>query len=252
MTSFIEQHDTPEGPPRPSGVVVYNCNPGKATNEFLVSMVALTSTGTIGGFFARAGTSSLAIMRDAATQHFLDSTEGSWMLWLDDDIEFHADLVTDLLEVADALEAPIVTGVYFSPMAEGFCPLIYHVETDEIWTDTEYAEFLKTGERTIEVSRCGAGCLLVHRSVLEEMREARPDDPWYGETIHEGVKYGEDFTFCRRARRLGFPIIADTKPWLGHVKTIVMNRNMAGQISISSRLDGALNRNDSTEGESIQ
>jgi hypothetical protein len=61
----------------------------------------------------------------------------------------------------------------------------------------------------MSVDGVGAGCLMVHRHVYQQM-----EPPWFK---FEGS--GEDLYFCRKAKALGFQIALDTSLHLGHVGT---------------------------------
>lgn len=77
-----------------------------------------------------------------------------------------------------------------------------------------------------EVDLVGAGCLLIHRSVLERMP---PIDPQFGKhwfswrvdrasVLPPGEALSEDFSFCVHARRtLGIPTLVDTSIKCKHV-----------------------------------
>jgi hypothetical protein len=68
-----------------------------------------------------------------------------------------------------------------------------------------------------------------NRAVLEKMIEARPELKYFNDTYNrdeyalfdfelaEGQYFGEDYTFCRRARANGFTIFVDPEITLPHV-----------------------------------
>jgi len=77
----------------------------------------------------------------------------------------------------------------------------------------------------VDVDLVGAGCLLVHRSVLESLP---PSDPnrgkrwfdWRVDMQHllpPGEAMSEDFTFCLNARKHGYKILVDTSIRCRHV-----------------------------------
>ncbi len=76
----------------------------------------------------------------------------------------------------------------------------------------------------IEVDMVGAGCLLIHRSVLEKLpHNSRPGKPWFDWQVDmaghvpEGEAVSEDFRFCQRARQMGEKIYVDTSIVCKHV-----------------------------------
>jgi hypothetical protein len=75
-----------------------------------------------------------------------------------------------------------------------------------------------------EIDACGTGCVLIHRSVLEKMREiADPhqgtDWCWFWDGPLNGEWISEDLLFSRRVRQLGFPIHVNTAAILPHQKS---------------------------------
>jgi hypothetical protein len=130
-----------------------------------------------------------------------------------------------LLETAHDKERPVVAGLVFAGFGiegapypkpvpaifqdapEGFLPL-YKYDKDSVF----------------EIDAAGTGCLLIHRSVLEKMRETAdknqgPDWCWFWDGPVDGNWIGEDLLFCRRIRALGFPIYVNTGAILPHQKS---------------------------------
>ena len=69
----------------------------------------------------------------------------------------------------------------------------------------------------LKVGGCGAGCLLIHRRVLQAI-----GGDWFSEITRDGRVFGEDLSFCVRAAGAGFGVHADTGARAGHVKTTVV------------------------------
>jgi hypothetical protein len=65
--------------------------------------------------------------------------------------------------------------------------------------------------------------MLIHRSVLEKMREAADPNQgsdwcWFWDGPINGEWVSEDLLFCRRIKQLGFPIYTNTAAILPHQK----------------------------------
>lgn len=164
--------------------------------------------------------------RNEMVQHFLD-TDAEWMLNLDCDMTFGPDLVDRLLAVADPTERPIVGGLYFrqdtrSSVGAKYAPHLYgwHPDGSGLGAMPEYP-----ANTLLQVAATGAGCLLIHRSVLERMLTAIHHPwPWFAEQPYtdkdgKATVYSEDLTFCLRAGALDIPIFVHTGVQLGHIKT---------------------------------
>ncbi|HWC80868.1 MAG TPA: hypothetical protein VG756_12995, partial [Pseudonocardiaceae bacterium] len=143
------------------------------------------------------------------------------LMWIDSDIAFEADSVEMLREH----ELPLVCGIY---PKKGVRALACHVlpETDRI--------VFGDGGGLMEILYAATGFLLTHREVYEKMavHEQLPVCnqqfnhlivPYFLPMViphgEEGQQWylGEDFAFCERAKRSGFPIMADTRVRLDHV-----------------------------------
>jgi glycosyltransferase involved in cell wall biosynthesis len=184
------------------------------------------------------GADGIPAARNKAVADFLSNKDADWLFWIDTDMGFEPDAVDRLLEVADPVNRPIVAGLCFAQKhtvpddmggwRTALAPTIYD------WTtvpETGETGFLSRREYPIntllQCAGTGSACILIHRSVLEQMAEASdvPGD-WYDRIPNptaNGRLLGEDLSFCLRAGALGIPIHVHTgvrtthfKPaWLG-------------------------------------
>lgn len=134
--------------------------------------------------------------------------EADYTMWFDSDMIFQPDTMLRLLEH----NAPIVSGVYFrrSPpyhlVAFDKCDM----ETRE-WTD------LPLPSETVKCGGVGFGCVLIKNEVLFDVAAKYSTwfDPMNG--------FGEDLSFCWRARQCGYDVLIDPSIQCGHVGHIVVN-----------------------------
>lgn len=184
--------------------------------------------------------------RNRVVRDFLELEGIDWLLMLDADMTFDPDLIERLVDAAHPTLRPIVGGLCFAYMAgqsRQVWPTLYaHVPGSErLRRLVTYPQ-----DTLIPVGATGAACLLVHRSVLEGMRDARlpdgqprfkPPFVWFDETKfvekENGVPvwetadvYSEDITFCLRAQACGFPVHVHTGVRLGHDKDMVVDEDM--------------------------
>jgi glycosyl transferase family 2 len=178
----------------------------------------------------RAG-SNLSAPRNALVRQFLAYGKADWLWIVDSDMTFPPDTLERLLEHADPDKAPIVGGLCFGYDEHGDVqPTLFGLVADD---DSDEPQVIRYHEwppdAMFQVAATGAACLLVHKSVLEAIRDAEIPSrggrrgfndafPWFQETEHDGSPVGEDFTFCWRAGLLGIPVYIDTSVQLGHVK----------------------------------
>jgi hypothetical protein len=181
--------------------------------------------------------SELALLRNKLADRFLE-TGAEWALWLDSDMappmgypaesrKWGSDFAdeynqVDVLEKLMSHGKTIVSAVYFDRWGQGI-PMFA-----EGRNDASVARGLRGGPRNELRSTewVGAGCCLVHRKVYEDMLEKipeirRPNDQTpngYYTPIDNG--FGEDTSFCLRAKTAGHETFVDLGCFSGHVGEI--------------------------------
>jgi hypothetical protein len=141
------------------------------------------------------------------------------LMWIDSDIVFD---VADVVRLRES-DVPVVCGIYPKKSLRALsCHLL---------PDTRTVHFGCRGG-LIEIRYAATGFLLTRREVYDEIarhaelpvcnqRFSTRLVPFFLPLLipdGSGTWYlGEDFAFCKRARRSGFSILADTRIKLGHV-----------------------------------
>jgi hypothetical protein len=145
--------------------------------------------------------SSSGVPVDTARNSIVDDflkTNAEWLFFLDTDLHVPPDVIGRLMQ----RRLPIISGLYHTRIP----PLVPCV-----WKVTEQGRQqipFKVGE-LIEVEACGAGCLLIHRSVFD--RIDKPYFDWTLGRIPEKIRgMSEDFIFFEKCRRAGYKILVDT------------------------------------------
>jgi hypothetical protein len=143
------------------------------------------------------------------------TVKSDWLLFLDHDMIFSANLAERLYREAHPVERPIVAAFYPTYM-----PDHGNIRVMPTWMrewegkPMRHVQEVPEGDELIELHGCGMGATLIHRSVLEAVGEEHFHDewPWFGHDLVTldpeigPVRCGEDVTFCLRARALGFKI----------------------------------------------
>lgn len=166
------------------------------------------------------GSGQLVESRNYVTQRFLDDSEADWLFMIDTDMGFDADTVERLLEVASEDERPIVGGLCFAMKSAGVgpryasryraTPTIYMMARDG--DEVGFAPILEyPDDKLVHVDATGAACLLVHRSVFSRIRDEW-GDVWFDKLTKPGTRstFGEDLSFCMRAKALDIPMFVHT------------------------------------------
>lgn len=155
----------------------------------------------------------IARARNSAAEWFLESTTLPWLLFVDADMRLASYTLPDMLAVC---RSPCVA----SAATHGLVPDGPKLTWGRV-AEGGFAFLVEAEDRVTGIDVCGMACTLIHRDVLLAVREAYADDPWpwFGHDVERGVRLGEDFTFCRRASRLGFPIVGVDTP-VSHFKLL--------------------------------
>lgn len=176
------------------------------------------------------GPTSLVEGRNLAVSNFLDKTEAEWLLFIDTDMGFQADAIEQLLLAAHPVERPVVGGLCFAmkQMAAdgkgGFnvrpVPTLFMFARNEQQGFGFANRFRYPPETLVQVAGTGAAFVVIHRSILEQIRVK--DGPiWYNlVTYGDGTQVSEDLSFCWRVAQLKRPIFVHTGVKITHHKEI--------------------------------
>jgi hypothetical protein len=209
-------------------VLIAQIDGGEVAGGYAHAMVQMMGysmqyPGLVGGYIRQYSGPRVWHSRDQVVRHFL-TTGCDWLLQVDTDMTFRWDLLERLMSSADPVHRPIVAGHCYMVRGEsGPLPTMWTRDSDGRVVHFEGYP----AEGLVAVEATGSAVILIHRRVFETMWAAFPDHPypWYEETHADGKPYGEDLTFCLRARSHGFPIYVDTALNVGHVKPFVVDRS---------------------------
>lgn len=167
--------------------------------------------------------------RNDAVRMFLDGGSHEWLMWIDTDMGFRPDSLDRLLAAADPVERPVVGGLCFAlrfTKSDGYnghlvqpVPTLFNlleVGGVPLFVNQSVYEPGKLNR----VAGTGSAFILIHRSVLEEIRE-KCGDEWYSPlSIPGGKPISEDLSFCARVTGVGQPIFVHTGIETTHHKQI--------------------------------
>lgn len=165
--------------------------------------------------------------RNFVVEKFVGSTDCTHLLFVDDDIQFTVDNITDLLKRVDDPDVQpidIIAGWYNGGNNEGpgVVPIVYRwgkdPRTDDIvFRPIDGGELV--GEDLIPVDAVGTGFMLIPRLLITGMLATYdyPTSP-FAEVVVDGVHFGEDLTFCMRAGALGAKVHVDPRVRVFHHK----------------------------------
>jgi GT2 family glycosyltransferase len=210
-------------------VSIGSCDPGTVNGEFAFSLIqiALSRSSRLGTFVRVKGSGLLSKQRNRVVKQFLE-TKSDWLLMIDSDEVLTTEAFDKLVETAHEKDRPIVAGLVFASFDTGEP---YPMPLPTIFLDAPegFLPLHKYDKNSVfQVDAAGTGCLLVHRSVLEAMRENADEHQgtdwcWFWDGPIQGDWIGEDLQFCRRVRSLGFPIYVHTGAILPHSKNYLLS-----------------------------
>jgi hypothetical protein len=176
----------------------------------------------------RCGTGGIVEGRNELVRRFLDQGDSPWLWWVDTDMGFQPDTVDQLMEVADPVDRPIVGALCFAykevaPDGLGGYQCAPRPTIFDWITEGDAQGFKgRTTYPLNTVVRCagtGAACVLVHRAVLEKIRDEF-GPRWYDRVPDStGGLISEDLSFCVRAGAVGVPVHVHTGVRTNHQKT---------------------------------
>lgn len=200
---------------------------GEVDTEFALSLMQIIREKgpRVGAFYCVEGTGLLAKSRNIMVTHFLDNTTDDWLLMIDSDERISVPTFDLLCATADKAERPVVAGLYFAALWEGLSlrpvPLIF--EQQESGAINPIDNYPK--DSVIPVIAAGTGCLLMHRSALQKIREAHTEENqswcWFQDgPIGNNKWLSEDLSFCAKLQQFDIPMVAHTGAILQHHKRI--------------------------------
>lgn len=181
--------------------------------------------------------------RNANVKQFL-ATPAEWCWMLDTDHIYDEFTLYRLLEIADAVERPIVSALYFGFLNGQVSPMWFNrLESGEYSSVTDIGP-----DQPQKIDCAGMGCVLIHRSVFEKMEEANFDTVWnwFGHDLTEAhgwpERMGEDMTFFDRCFQLGIPVYGDARIAIGHMKTFNLDFEQVKKLVPQRKPDEPINK----------
>lgn len=136
------------------------------------------------------------------------------MLWLDSDMTFEPDIMQRLnARIDDGCE--FVSGLYvkrkgkIGPVIYKTCGMVPNEKGVMVPTAVAFDDYPK--DQLFQIEGCGFGGVMMTVDLLKRVREK------LGLPFYPSSGFGEDFSFCLRARQLGAKLWCDSSVKLGHV-----------------------------------
>lgn len=145
------------------------------------------------------------------------------IFWIDSDIGWE---ITDFMKIYES-DKNIVSGLYFN---EKMVPMFSVAVEDAA---TEIDRILKSNKEE-EVFAAGFGFIAMKQGVFENMKR-----PWFESVFQKMtsedeekeifIPYGEDFSWCKKAKQAGFKVYLDPTVSLSHYKKVKVRLDNYGK-----------------------
>ena len=191
--------------------------------EFMRSLLQMKRVGDEVGFVI----SSSSLVYDARNNLAKQAIENGFdrILWLDSDMSFNPDLMARLMADMDENNLEIVGGIYFARKAP-VVPVCYqkvgyfHNEETEEVTPAALNYYDYPQDQLFPVEGIGFGAVLVSVDLVKRVQDK------FGLPFSPILGFGEDLSFCIRARDVGATIMCDSRVKCGHVGQYIFDEAM--------------------------
>ena len=182
--------------------------------DFVKSLVGLEKVGQTSINFSVG--SLVYASRDYLAQCAI-AEKSDYIVWLDSDMTFQTDLLIDL--IADVEGRDFVTAVCFRRKPP-FSPVIYKKIRIGLEGESETEEFEEyPQDEMFEIDACGMAAAIMSTemaaAIIAENKQLFAPIPGYG----------EDISFCIRAKKAGYKLWADPALNVGHITKTIADRS---------------------------
>lgn len=218
---------------RRNTVALANIHAGTVSGLFhtsVASALRLDARGPrrIDALLSEFSSANVSIARNAVAARFLGQTDCDWLWFVDSDQAFEPDALELLLDNADPQRAPIVSGLTFNDVGGRLVPAAFDWVTDAAGAPAALALESYPRDAMVQVGAVPAAFLLVHRRVLEAVRDREFSStyPWFMNQPLGGRPLPEGLTFCLRAGICEFPIWLNTAVRSTHHRTRLLTEDL--------------------------
>lgn len=136
-----------------------------------------------------------------------------YLFFVDDDMTFKPDLLCNLIEEAQKIDADIIAGLAFL-RREPHEPSMFMLASDN---RTYNPVVMWATGHTVEVDAVGMACTLISRKALRKVAVSSQSHKNIIGFFDNLENTGEDLRFCFKAKQEGLRIFCDTSQLVGHI-----------------------------------
>lgn len=144
-------------------------------------------------------------------------SDADWVLWLDSDMVFAPDTLQRMLKVCQDNDISFLTALCFRRKPP-YTPCLFD-RLEKVEKGASYTALLSVPEGLFKVGGCGFAGVLMSTDVLLSVY-----NKFNGKMFDPMDGFGEDVSFCWRARQCGYDIWCDSSIEFGHVGNCIVTR----------------------------
>ena len=170
----------------------------------------------------RSNGNQIARQRNKVINYWYDNNKSDWLLWVDSDVVISPETFLKLWEKKDKETRPLLTGVYFTSTTPEE-PLMVPLPTIYEFVDMDGGFNIKAihplpHNQFMKVDAAGMGFVLMHRSVVEKIKEVAQGMPFFSDAGVGDTFVGEDIFFFAMCQKAEVPLWCDTSALVPHMK----------------------------------
>jgi hypothetical protein len=199
------------------------CDNGMVDGKFMQGITdVMLHSGVKVATTLRSQGNQIGRQRETIVKAWYEQNKSDWILWVDSDVVLSPDTFLKLWDKRDAVDKPLLTGVYFTtdtpeePLMVPMPTVFQFVVTDKEVGIKRLHPLPK--DQFLQVGAAGMGFVLMHRSVITRILEVKPNTPIFTEVGVNKSFMGEDIFFFALCNEAQVPVWCDTSALVPHMK----------------------------------
>ena len=206
------------------------CDNGMVDGKFMQGVTdVMLHSGVKVATTLRSQGNQIGRQREKIVRAWYEQNKSDWILWVDSDVVISPETFLKLWDKRDAVEKPILTGVYFttdtpeeSLMVPSPTVFEFVVNGNEVGIKRLHP---LPKDKFLQVGAAGMGFVLMHRSVIDRILEVEPNTPIFTEVGVNKSFMGEDIFFFALCNKAEIPVWCDTSALVPHMKRFSFDVN---------------------------
>jgi len=206
------------------------CDNGMVDGKFMQGVTdVMLHSGVKVATTLRSQGNQIGRQRETIVKAWYEQNKSDWILWVDSDVVISPETFLKLWDKRDAVEKPLLTGVYFTTdtpeeplMVPSPTVFEFVVNGNEVGIKRLHP---LPKDKFLQVGAAGMGFVLMHRSVITRILEVEPNTPIFTEVGVNKSFMGEDIFFFALCNKAQIPVWCDTSALVPHMKRFSFDVN---------------------------